>query len=167
MNQSKSVPLTTFNVRFRAEFECDVHLFLAAISWDILEVVYFPEWITDGQGFRKTMPDLDVSMKLAGGLSIENLRWIADQISDCHVIADTIEPADKYDGKRKYDDFLSVVPVEHLAEIQAGLKGYNEYLDAQKTRCSNTIDTLDIFYDYAPMQPMPDGETGIPMVLNH
>jgi len=167
MNQLKAVPLTTFNFRFRAEFECDVHLFLAAISWDILEVVYFPEWITDSQGFKKTMPDLDVSMKLAGGLSIENLRWIADQISDCHVIADTIEPADSYDGKRKYNEFLTVVPVEHLAEIQAGLKGYNDFLDAQKQRGSNAINSLDIFYDYAPMSPMPDAATGIPIALNH
>jgi hypothetical protein len=47
MNPSSLATLSVVDVRFRAEFEFDVHLFLSAIRWDVLEVEITPTWFTD------------------------------------------------------------------------------------------------------------------------
>lgn len=155
MNTSNIETQAVIDVRFRAEFESDVHLFLSAIRWDLLEVEIIPEWYTDAKGFRQTYPDREVAMKLAGGLTIENLRWIADLLVDCHVIADTAETADSYDGVRKYGRYNTEVPTQHLAEIQSGLLMYNEYLEAQKWRIGKVLESLE---DFGVYQELPSSE---------
>ena len=79
------------NILFRAECESDVNLFISAIRWDILEVDISAEKLTGANGYSYTYPDRDVKLVTAGNLSLDELRWVADLISDCHVIADTIE----------------------------------------------------------------------------
>lgn len=155
MNPSTPETQSAVDVRFRAEVECDVHLFLSAIRWDLLEVEITPEWFKDPQGFRQTYPDREVAMKLAGGLTIENLRWIADLLVDCHVIADTVETADAYDGVRKYGRYRTEEPTQHLAAIQSGLLEYNGYLDAQKWRASEGVGVLE---DFGVYQDLPSSE---------
>lgn len=88
---------------FRAEFEKDVNLFLAAIRKWLWEVDIRKQFLTDDDGTTFPIPDRDVVMKLKGNLNLTNLRWIADQIEDCHVIAETIEASKKYTGDRTYN----------------------------------------------------------------
>lgn len=122
---------------FRAECEADVHLFLSAIAWDILESDISFETVTDSMGFKKSHPDRDVTITTSGNLSLEQLRWVADQIEDCHVIADSISPAASYTGERLYGEYASSCPTLHIAKITKGLKSYRENLAYQQRRAKN------------------------------
>jgi hypothetical protein len=106
-------------------------------------------------GFRHTDLDREVAMKLAGRLTVENLRWIADLLVECHVIADTVETADAYDGVRKYGGYRTEEPTQHLAAIQSGLLEYNYHLDAQKLRVSDGVGVLE---DFGVYQDLPSSE---------
>lgn len=120
------------NILFRAECESDVNLFISAIRWDILEVDISAEKLTDDDGYSHTDPDRDVKLVTAGNLSLDELRWVADQISDCHVIADTIELAERYTGERLYGKYIARAPRPHFDKIAMGLKDYSKYLKYQR-----------------------------------
>lgn len=128
--------------RFRAECESDVHLFLSAIGWEVLEVDISAEPNINEQGFNRPFPDRDVSMKLAGNLTLENLRWVAEQLTDCHVIADTIQLSEKYDGERLYGEYSAAEPVQHLSKIASRLLDYQEYLQAQVSITRQSLGAL-------------------------
>jgi hypothetical protein len=128
---------------FRAECEGDVHLFLSAIAWDLLESEISSESFADNSGFKKSHPDRDVKITTSGNLSLEQLRWVADQIEDCRVIADSISPAASYTGERLYGEYVSSTPTLHLAKISTGLKKHREYLSYQQVRAKKALRNTD------------------------
>ena len=131
--------------KFRAECEADAHIFLSAIRWDLLEVEITHAGFANHQGFNIAYPDCDVNIKLTGNLSLDNLRWVADQIDDCHVIADTIKRAVDYDGVRLYGEYETARPsLEDLSKISEGLNAHIDYLEAQTEIVSSALGRLRI-----------------------
>jgi len=140
-NQTIEIPSHQYYA-FRAECEGDVHLFLSAIAWDILESDISSETIPDSFGFGKPFPDREVKITTSGNLSLEQLRWVADQIEDCHVIADSISPAASYTGERLYGEYVSSAPALHLAKITKGLKKHRQYLAYQQGRAKKALKNI-------------------------
>ena len=80
--------------KYRAEVEPDIHHFHLAI-FDYPDPSDHPRcWISEQNS------DLEVTFVCT--LALEELIKIAEGIQDCHVIAETIQPAELYTGKRVY-----------------------------------------------------------------
>lgn len=124
---------------FRAECEADVHLFLRAIAWDILESDISSVPVIDGIGLGNPLSYRDVKITTSGSFSLEQLRWVADQIDDCHVIAESISPAASYTGERLSGAYASSCPTLHIAKITHGLTNYSAFLAYQQRRAKNAL----------------------------
>jgi hypothetical protein len=131
MTNDTAGKITPMRISFRAECESDVHLFISAIRWDILEVDISAEKLKGADGYSYTYPDRDVKLVTSGNLNLEELRWVAAQIQDCHVIADTIELAEHYTGVRLYGEYAASAPIPHFHKIANGLQDYGDYLSCQ------------------------------------
>jgi hypothetical protein len=81
------------DISFRAEFMGDVDRFLEAISAEGLIVV---EKVED-----PVMFEVEVRMEIKS--TVPKLIIVANSLDDCHVIAQTINYTNLYNGERDYD----------------------------------------------------------------
>jgi len=81
--------------KFRSECSLDIISFfrcLADSSYDSIHIHYL-----EGDS---NIPDREVVF--SSSLNLSKLIQIAKEAEDCHVIAQTLRPIDKYTGKRNY-----------------------------------------------------------------
>lgn len=95
--------------KFRAETTADVINGLNGIDFVLLEIIEPIE----------SLPDCEVTIK--SDWSLEELQQHILSVDDCHVMAETIQPIEKYNGERNYD--LELIPesikraIDHCVEV--------------------------------------------------
>ena len=96
--------------KFRAECVDDALLFIRTAyphisHWGMVaekQLMFEPEVMIVVKGNMWTLPQL---------------TWLANQITDCHVIADTIQHAQEYTGIRNYSPVMTQPSQEQLAVV--------------------------------------------------
>lgn len=92
---------------FRPEYRHDGLIFIGAISSFVKEVDFNDTWLQiETNGYKEDhlnpFPDC-VSFSLSPELNIQELRWIANELADLHVIFETLEPEETFSGERNFD----------------------------------------------------------------
>lgn len=72
-------------------------------------------------------------------LGLQDLRWIADSIPDCHVIAESLAPASKYDGERRTLTKLRAPEPQVRARVADGLRDCMENFANNQKRAASAI----------------------------
>lgn len=80
-------------IKFRAEAELDALLFIYAL----------PGLVQEPWTMVSEFGAPDVSFRLKGRISIDELRWVASVIPDAHTIVQTIATAENYSGIRNLE----------------------------------------------------------------
>ena len=102
----------------------------------------------DGMVIR--IPDYDVEFTAKSRVGLQQLRWIANSIPDCHVIAESLALASEYDGKRTLVGTLRRPSATVRTEVAEGLEDYLEYLEIERGRAEASLYEMEL---------EPDGST--------
>jgi hypothetical protein len=118
---------------FRVEFEAD-----------LFPLTHMLRWATQEWWSTPVCPwgDADVKVTLKPNtLTLEEVRWLFDQVVDCHVAVETVELEADYTGERSYrveNDLPMTAPDETALEASiAGLRNYQRSLEAATERAAN------------------------------
>lgn len=136
------------NYKFRAECEHDARLFLAALKNYLLGrqlIPLYDEVMMGGQTVHRRVPDTEAIFTVGPELSIGVLRWLASQLDDSHVIADTLQVETEYDGERLFGELepLCQQPTRHqLLEFQDALLRYGEELEDAQDRVKDCLNVI-------------------------
>jgi len=147
--------ITVKKYRFRAECEPDVMLFLYAIrGWALRYFAIEDDIYTGDDGRIYQNSDREVTMDVMCNLSLANLRWIANQITDCHVIAETLQSAESYTGDRTYGKRqASKAPCgKYRRRIIEGILEYKEFLENNIERALSAIEAVNAIDEIELMQ---------------
>lgn len=124
---------------FRAECEWDALLFRAATRKWTQSVNMKELKLTDDDGTQWSIPDREVVMEIEESIGLANLRWIAEQITDCHVIAESLQTSDKYTGEREYGQESAIPSSEHRRSITQGFLDYKDVYENEVERLAEAI----------------------------
>lgn len=129
--------------RYKCRAEClpDVLLFLAATRW-AMQSFDFEPWLYPVNGKLVKWPDYTVCFTARRVLGLQALRWIANRIPDCHVIAESLATADKYDEERVPLKNMRSPPADVLAKVADGLREYREHLESEGDRVESAIEAM-------------------------
>ena len=78
-------------------------------------------------------PDTDVTFTVkAGGPTLEQMKWLIDQVPDCHVICESLAPAGEYTGERVWlsEQYPEGIPRPPKRVAVAALDGLEAYLES-------------------------------------
>ncbi|MGE0672762.1 MAG: hypothetical protein AB7O64_06885 [Methylibium sp.] len=118
---------------FRVEFEAD-----------LFPLNHMLRWATESWWSTPVCPwgDADVKVTLKPNtLTLEEVRWLFDQVVDCHVAVETVELEADYTGERSYrveQELPMAIPGEAALKASiAGLRDYQRSLEATVDRAAN------------------------------
>lgn len=118
---------------FRVEFESD-----------LFPINHMLRWAADEWWSTPVCPwgDADVKVTLKPNtLTLKEVRWLLDQVVDCHVAVETVELEADYTGERSYrvEKDLPMAPPGKAAlkASIAGLRDYQRSLEAAVDRAAN------------------------------
>ena len=68
----------------------------------------------------------------AGGPTLEQMKWLIDQVPDCHVICESLAPAGEYTGERVWlsEQYPEGIPRPPKRVAVAALDGLEAYLES-------------------------------------
>lgn len=120
--------------QFRAECPSDVALFMRAIFHGV------PHWaqITSEDGLYE--PDVILVVK-KNTWTLPQMIWMARQITDCHVIEETLQLKENYTGTRIYEREMEQPGPELIGQVIQCLEGVM-LTDLYKDRAGRTISKL-------------------------
>ena len=143
MNETKPNPMADVPrpMQYKCRAEClpDVLIFLAATRWAMESFDFEPCFLEDDEGKRAKIPDYDIQFTARPVVGLQDLRWIANSIPDCHVIAESLAPASKYDGERRPLTKLRAPKPYVRARVADGLRDCMENFASNQQRVASAI----------------------------
>lgn len=133
----------TYRLRTECQFDADLVRTLLSrwlLAWS--ETAVF----VDAHG-EKSWNDVDVEFRLRKSApNVKSLRWLIDQLPDCHVASQTLDLAHRYTGERSdHDSVLSTNPPEaFLASICQDAVSVTRRLGQQRKVISALSKTLGV-----------------------
>jgi len=136
--------------RCRAECAADAEL----VKWALRGVAFDPreELVADDDDPEDCpSPDVGLSFYTERKVTLNMLRWIVVQLSDCHVAADTLAEFSAYTGRRSYlpssdpaelPDHCTAPPKKVVKQVRDNLLTYAEWLESTRTRIRPSLMSL-------------------------
>jgi len=132
-------------IRFRAESDLDVALFMHMI----------PAFAAQPWSIVSEPLDVEVAFRLKKAVSLQDLRWIASVIPDAHVIVESMNVGELYDGGRDYNGSLnihdaSLLPVyEVLSKAVLYARNFEKFSNIQARAAKEIRASLEKLYSSA------------------
>lgn len=135
--------------RYRVRMEClgDWELIacaLGGIAFEITEeAAFLPQ--PDDSAFE-TCCDVGMSFYTQRHITIVLLRWVLNELVDCHVAAESLAAYDEYTAGRielEPSRHCSRPPLSIVAKVKENLLNYAEYLECQQSRATDAAQRMD------------------------
>lgn len=138
---------TAREYKMRAECQSDADLIRACLApWLERWQVFERHLEHQGKPFR--IPDVDIEFTIAArGPNKGELKWLVDDLGDCHVAAESLDGGAEYTGQRTaLDNSDCVVQAPEPAKLMQALESlerYRDSLDVQSERLAEARDSLE------------------------